>query len=77
MTKKEAIVAQKKTEDIEDATLELATPPELIRSVLEQLGYNPASVASVEIASERVRVLGKDRSFRSHRIEQWNAEVAE
>lgn len=70
-TQKEATVAQKKTPTPEpDQT---ATPAELILALLEQLGHEPADVASLDIRPRNIRVLGKDRSLRSHKIEGWNA----
>lgn len=42
---------------------------EAVHSLLKSLGHEPEDVAGVEITGRYVRVLGKDRSMRSHRLE--------
>jgi len=61
--------AKKQTEKIQDAILEPATPAELIQALIEALGHDAAEVASMEITARYTRVLGKDRSLRSHKID--------
>lgn len=63
--------APEPTEPLE-AIIEPATAGDCIKALISTLGHDPAEIAGVEISSERVRVLGKDRSFRSHKIEAWN-----
>jgi len=43
-----------------------------IKELIRALGHDPSQVGSVEFASRYIRVLGKDRSLRTHRIEPWN-----
>jgi len=57
--------AKKQTEK----AVEPATPAELVRDLIESLGHDAAEVASMEITARYTRVLGKDRSLRSHKID--------
>jgi hypothetical protein len=63
----------KKTQPIADAILEPATPLELIKALVRALGHEPADVAAIEIRPRNVRVYGKDRSLRSHTVNEWSA----
>ena len=61
------------------AIIEPTTAEDLIKALISTLGHKPADVAGIEIGQTRIRVLGKDRSLRVHRVEEWDAneEVAE
>lgn len=43
---------------------------EAIHSFLKDLGHDPEETLGVEVGGRYVRVMGKDRSLRTHRIEE-------
>lgn len=56
-----------------EAIIEPVTAGGAIKALISALGHEPADVASIEIMPRVIRVLGKDRSLRGHKIEEWNA----
>lgn len=40
-----------------------------VHALLQTLGHGPEDVVSLEVTGRHIRVYGKDRSLRSHRIE--------
>lgn len=65
-------MSAKKTQKTE-AILEPASTAELIKGLIRALNHDPAKVKGLDISATYVRVLGKDRSMRTHAIgEEWD-----